>query len=182
MKFFKPIKYVLVLQIIGSIFSVFCFACAGFPNGYIANRCRDGSDIFTAAVGVGGGAKIRLGPINIGVPVSYSENERGLKGGTIIKSDNGSGDIWIIIGGLDNFISPDKARDKSHVVATLGPEGPALIGSGAVYTQIEVLLGLGCTLRFGFNPGELLDFILGLATIDIYEDDIFGKNNIEQRH
>jgi hypothetical protein len=34
-----------------------------------------------------------------------------------------------------------------------------------------MLLGLGGTLRLGFNPGELLDFILGWTAIDIYNDD-----------
>ncbi len=34
------------------------------------------------------------------------------------------------------------------------------------------MIGLGGTLRLGFNPGELLDFLLGWFTIDIYNDDI----------
>jgi hypothetical protein len=43
------------------------------------------------------------------------------------------------------------------------------------YTQLEVVAGLGLTLRVGFNPGELLDFILGWATIDIFNDDLEAK-------
>ncbi len=30
----------------------------------------------------------------------------------------------------------------------------------------------GLTLGLGFNPGELLDFILGWTTLDIFKDDI----------
>jgi hypothetical protein len=30
-------------------------------------------------------------------------------------------------------------------------------------------------VRCGFNPGELLDFILGWTTIDIFKDDIAGR-------
>ena len=40
------------------------------------------------------------------------------------------------------------------------------------YTQIEAVVGAGPSVRLGFNPGELLDFILGWTTIDIYKDDL----------
>lgn len=40
------------------------------------------------------------------------------------------------------------------------------------YTQLEVAAGLGYTVRLGFNPGELLDFLLGWTTIDIFGDDV----------
>ena len=43
------------------------------------------------------------------------------------------------------------------------------------YTQIEVVAALGPSIRLGFNPGELLDFILGWATVDIFSDDIECK-------
>lgn len=39
-------------------------------------------------------------------------------------------------------------------------------------TQIEVAVGLVGTLRLGFNPGELLDFLLGWTTVDIFNDDL----------
>jgi hypothetical protein len=42
-------------------------------------------------------------------------------------------------------------------------------------TQIELSAGLGITLRLGFNPGELLDFLLGWFGIDIFADDIEMK-------
>ncbi|XDD52085.1 hypothetical protein AB3N59_17905 [Leptospira sp. WS92.C1] len=38
--------------------------------------------------------------------------------------------------------------------------------------QIEVYLGIYVGLRFGINPAELLDFIVGLAGLDLLEDDI----------
>lgn len=40
------------------------------------------------------------------------------------------------------------------------------------YTQIEAYIGAGLGLRLGFNPGELLDFILGWTTNDIFNDDL----------
>jgi hypothetical protein len=39
-------------------------------------------------------------------------------------------------------------------------------------TEVEIAIGIGKTLRLGLNPGELLDFILGWTTIDIFGDDI----------
>lgn len=48
--------------------------------------------------------------------------------------------------------------------------------SAAKYlTQIEVAGGLLGTLRLGFNPGELLDFVLGWTTLDIFKDDLARK-------
>lgn len=39
------------------------------------------------------------------------------------------------------------------------------------FTQIEINAGLFFAVKIGFNPGELLDFLLGLFTVDIYGDD-----------
>ena len=39
-------------------------------------------------------------------------------------------------------------------------------------TQIEIAGGLGLTIRLGFNPGELIDFILGFTSMDLYGDDL----------
>ena len=113
------------------------------------------------------------------VPVCLSQNERGLRNGTFITNRNSSGEFWVLLFGLDNFMEGE-SRNKSSVVATLSPEGPTLRGSAALYTQMEVVVGLGGTLRLGFNPGELLDFILGWATIDIYNDDLEKQKKIEQ--
>jgi hypothetical protein len=39
------------------------------------------------------------------------------------------------------------------------------------YSQIEVVVGLGPSVRLGFNPGEFLDFLLGWFGVSIYGDD-----------
>jgi hypothetical protein len=39
------------------------------------------------------------------------------------------------------------------------------------YTQIDATVGLFGGIHIGFNIGELLDFVLGLLTVDIYGDD-----------
>ena len=42
----------------------------------------------------------------------------------------------------------------------------------AYYTQMELAIGVGLTLRVGFNPGELLDLLVGFASLDLYGDDL----------
>ncbi len=49
------------------------------------------------------------------------------------------------------------------------------------YTQLEVAGGLGYTARVGFNPGELLDFVLGWTGIDIFGDDVGLPPTEEER-
>jgi hypothetical protein len=80
--------------------------------------------------------------------------------------------MWLLFLGADWFWCKEDDRNKSATVATFGPDGAKLSGGPALYTQIDILLGLGGTVRLGFNPGELLDFILGWTTIDIYSDDV----------
>ena len=43
------------------------------------------------------------------------------------------------------------------------------------YTQAEVVLAVGGGMRLGANPGELVDFLLGFATVDIFDDDLAAK-------
>lgn len=38
--------------------------------------------------------------------------------------------------------------------------------------QIEVYLGIYAGLRIGFNPMELLDFLVGFTGLDLLEDDV----------
>ncbi len=42
----------------------------------------------------------------------------------------------------------------------------------SVYTQADISAGCCLGGRLGFNPGELVDFILGFSTLDIYRDDV----------
>jgi hypothetical protein len=49
------------------------------------------------------------------------------------------------------------------------------------FTQVELVVGMGLSVRLGVNPGELLDFALGCLGADIYGDDIerrreFGRS------
>lgn len=48
------------------------------------------------------------------------------------------------------------------------------------YTQIEVFVAFILGLRVGFNPGELLDFIVGWTTLDLCHDDVAEKEALEE--
>lgn len=48
-------------------------------------------------------------------------------------------------------------------------------------TQCDLVLGLGYSIRLGANPGELLDFLLGWAALDIYGDDRYPDGRIFKR-
>jgi len=70
---------------------------------------------------------------------------------------------------------PNRAR-WGHVLLADGSS------SGEPYprhylTDINVAVACGVGLRLGFNPGELLDFLLGWATVDIFADDIGIEEN-----
>jgi hypothetical protein len=45
----------------------------------------------------------------------------------------------------------------------------------AQWTQLEATVGLWWSMRVGVNPGEMLDFLLGWATLDLYGDDAESK-------
>ncbi|MCB1189566.1 MAG: hypothetical protein H7A23_21610 [Leptospiraceae bacterium] len=66
-----------------------------------------------------------------------------------------------------------KENSDPTLLAYLPPENPKPYGYTASYLfQIEFMLGIHYGTRIGFNIAELLDFLLGIATIDILDDDV----------
>jgi len=189
---------ILVIQIAGVAFSALCSGCA--TTGYMGDRMRDAGDIFTATVGKGAGIKARVGPVGTGIFIN--RDVAGLRGGTLfrIKDDTQFKpyDFTSIIPKL--YMVPifieDRLRLKGEseirhkdfeAIGIFIPlvswvDEPNNSSTKWAYnTQIEVAVGLGGTLRLGFNPGELVDFILGWTTIDIYSDDLkVKKQTMEQ--
>ena len=176
--------------------------CAS-TGGYFVDRGRDAADIFTATVGVGGGAKARVGPARVGA--FFSLDKAGLRGGDLLKGTEmkgapfdwfpGTVDIDGTIASVEAFrpIPDTLAARRGKQYFGQGLLGLSLSSWPAImdgpekdyawtaklwqqhlpyYTQIEVAAGLGGTVRLGFNPGELLDFLLGFVGIDIYSDDL----------
>jgi hypothetical protein len=58
---------------------------------------------------------------------------------------------------------------------------PALEENPAYWTQVEVEAGVIFAVHAGFNPGELLDFLLGWFGADIYGDDCGSADQREAR-
>jgi hypothetical protein len=154
-------------------------------RGYFADRSNDAKDIFTVTVGVGGGAKARVGPVHTGVIMSFGS--AGLRNGhfgqsigednfdvelLVVPVEEESGKWYFSQEGV-NF-GDERGKDYSRATSRV-PFVTTGIDSGVTphyWSQIEVAGGLGLTVRLGFNPGELLDFLLGWFGIDIYGDDI----------
>lgn len=166
------------LKLFLSVITILCYGCAG-TKSYLLDRGADAADIFTATAGLGVGAKVRAGFINAGLPLCWATDFYGLRGGEIINNasigtNNLNVDMWLLFLGAEIHSSKNNKdpRRKYYMDATFTPEGPRFGGGIQRFTQFDVLVGLGPSVRIGFNPGELLDFILGWSTIDIYEDDI----------
>jgi hypothetical protein len=167
-------------------------------SGYLIDRGRDAADIFTVAFGVGAGAKARVGPITAGMFVN--SDVAGLRGGeafaltedfartpyeatVILPVPPIFWEDYVPLFVTDEFRASAQqgSRHKSYHGTSYVPlvawvDDPSNASTRWAYnTQIEVAGGLGLTVRLGFNPLELLDFIIGWTTLDILDDDIGVK-------
>ena len=165
---------------------------------YFTDRGRDAADILTVTIGAGAGAKARIGPIQVGALYAY--DAFGLRGGRVAwwwrdRADSEVVDIDYLILPLDGFgyeafdhealRAPARHKDfltdkmlpfLSLPLATDGFDEWDLSRKGFhYYTQLEVVVAIGPSIRLGLNPGELLDFLLGWTTLDFYKDDVALK-------
>ena len=81
------------------------------------------------------------------------------------------GKDWTAVGGWDTSgaVGDTWAAWLPFLMAPEDDKGDAIIHP--FYTGIEVCGGPIATVRFGANPGELLDFFLGWFGVDIFADD-----------
>lgn len=154
---------------------------------YLQQRKRDAADIFTLTAGLGVGGKARFGPIQTGLV--YQKDAVGLRSGASFAS----GPSWKMganeVGGWDlqavyfggempnqGELVSERGKDFdvwNMFVPTGWWETDTMAKVPCHYlTQIEVNGGAGLGLRLGVNPGELLDFVLGWATLDLFKDDV----------
>lgn len=164
----------------------------GCTSTYWADRGRDAADIFTVTGGLGLGAKARVGPVATGL--SLIADGIGVRGGVGCgERDTFWPDIMLVCNGVESLAileDMDCRRGKSFFARTkwfwgflhkgfreegcsfgAPPVGFYYDTKWPYYTQIEAVVALGPSVRLGFNPGELLDFILGFTTLDIAGDD-----------
>jgi hypothetical protein len=162
---------------------------------YWSDRGRDAADILSFQVGTGAGTKVRVGPFQAGL---LSENGiAGLRGGALVGpsqyragSDEGPSkwdDVLVLVGwerfeGGPTSIERGKAFKGRQIVLSVpfnlasdqDYEGktPVPYNPWPYLAQVEAVGGAFLTFRVGANPGELLDFILGWTTLDIFGDDL----------
>lgn len=165
----SPMRYASLLLL------VLTTGCATSP--YLTDRARDAADIFTVSAGYGVGAKARVSCLNLGL--LFDTEPVGLRGGGLYRQQNGDevADFAALLFYGDSFVvtGPQADRNKTFVApyfAFIPFFMAAPKPSDAYYWQIEAVAALGPAVRLGFNPGELLDFLLGWTTLDIFDDDI----------
>ena len=168
-----------------AVSAVGCISYAGYDReqagvgrsatgAYFRNRAMDARDVFTitAMAGAVNGVKAQVGPIGVGLFIASSKvfaAEYGLLQGEpgLHPSTN---DTTIILGPIGRYrleAKDTRAQDrKKHINSRY--KYPA-----SAYTRLGVAAGACVGLCLEFNPGELLDFLLGLVGIDIFEDDVY---------
>lgn len=78
-------------------------------------------------------------------------------------------------------LAPFGTEKAAHRARSLARDEDVDWAPPAYFTQLEVSLGLYGGVRLGINPGELLDLLLGLFTIDLYSDDEPYADPIERQ-
>ena len=165
--------------ILAAVVAATVSGCAS-TGGYLADRGRDAADIFTVAAGVGLGAKARIGPVGTGLLVQT--DMIGLRDGYFFTSSPSEKsmyyDVLLIYRAEDNAHNYNNNR-KDNLKRKMNfpfiyEDLPAHLPACHWY-QIEAVAALGPSVRLGFNPGELVDFLLGFATVDIFNDDLAAK-------
>ena len=179
-----------------------CLVLSGCATGsYLTDRGNDLADVMAVTIGKGFGASVHAGPAHVGL--FGGADCVGLRGGTFrAKWQQESSFGWAglfdpliafpggdgISTGYEWFRAPfdvskiSEQRGKLYEVEGIAPflmvpkrEPSSNSNPAYYYTQLEASLGLGLTIRLGFNPGELVDFLFGWFGVDIYSDDLQGK-------
>lgn len=172
----------------------FALGVTGCTTPYMRDRGNDAADIITLSVGTGAGAKARIGPVQAGLV--YQRDTVGLRNGSLFArrpslstlddrgiSDEHGMDLNLLICGVEVSNTGDVIVERGKEFNTINLIVPVSIADPAssrlkphYFFQIEALIGLGPTLRLGVNLGELVDFILGWTTVDIFNDDFESRH------
>jgi hypothetical protein len=176
----------------------------GCATPYMIDRARDAKDIVTVSFGVGIGAKARVGPVQL--PMIIALEGAGLRSGEFFPKDDSSLRFprvgfetaqlipismrpmgSEVLSGIEDFNPGGHARERlkdieamDFVIITFDrncfSEKPI---RWSYFTQIEACVAAGPGIRLGFNPGELLDFVLGWFGIDMFNDDLEARRQKE---
>ncbi len=178
---------------------------SGCSTTNAVDRKRDAADIFTFTVGHGFGAKAQLGPVAVS-PLLLQNDSSGLRGGAVFDDIKGPPDI--VDGGIlevgflgfagegfgihyqnwdDETLSVMKQRGKVYMwdednylpFLELPQQIDGTQYPSYTYSQVDVVVALGFSVRVGFNLGEFLDWALGYLNIDIFNDDLEQRKAIK---
>lgn len=160
---------------------------------YFSHRRQDALDVITIGAGIGSfGAKARIGPLQTGILTDLSWFPV-IRGGELFPDlrQPGSGvpydrDLQALIVGME-ISESGKSRGKGFEAGALlskdvwgkvkkYPVVPfvhlPINSCPSYFSDVQIVAGLVFSIRLGVNPGELLDFLLGWTTLDIYNDDL----------
>jgi hypothetical protein len=168
---------------------------AGCANSaYLRNRKQDALDVPSVAVGAGAGAKVRVGYLQLGL--LYNQDLAGLRMGRFFthrlessashpKMEDQTISVFFLVPlvfhGCERFHLPPGPANAPGKEGTRPSYYEAanffflLIPNPSIKTwwwQVEIVAGLGGTVRLGFNAAELADFLLGWAGVEILHDDV----------
>jgi len=167
-------------------------------KAYLVDRGRDAADIFTLTVGLGAGARARIGPLHAGLAAVFDLG--GLRGGRVVDYAEPSGHakenamtVETTVSSYETFGAyppilgePDRFKEfearglpfVSYVEPPRYDENGPLVHP--YYTQVELVVALVAGVRLGANPGEMLDFLFGWVGVDIFKDDAEMKRAREE--
>lgn len=166
---------------------------SGCAGRYWDSRGRDAKDVLTCAVGLGLGARARVGPLQ--VPLIVQSDYAGLRCGEWFASPMRD-DFWtyvskaghvvdqplpVYVSDYDTLYSGYEEFDPGGE-AVLRHKAESTVGMGlatrvldrknwAYYFNVEAVGGAVVSLRVGVNPAELVDCVLGFTGLDVMGDD-----------
>ncbi len=170
---------------LGGLAWIACLLVVGCSSVGLSNRMRDLADVATLSCGYGLGARARVGPLGTGL--FANRDLGGLRGGDArLWGGNPNGsfltDVDLLLYRMEVFPAPGDAverRGKDFMAIGLGPWTRTFVlpfgrdrPPPTLYTQIEVAVGCGPSVRLGLNPGEMVDFLLGFLGLDLVGDDL----------
>ncbi len=181
-----------------------CLLSSGCASTYWGNRGRDAKDVLTCAFGLGLGVKARVGPLQ--APLLVQSDYTGLRCGEFFVSPMRD-DFWTYVSEAGHVVDqpfPSYVREYGTLYSgyeIFDPGGFAELrhkrvssqGMGVFatidddprndgfYSQVECTAGLIFSVKLGINPGELADFLLGFAGIDLFADDLKTEGEVWAR-
>ena len=156
---------------------------------YYRNRVMDLRDIVTLSftIGLQAGATVQIGPAALGAAFVPGGGGHGSLASEYGWRHGEFGDVYTTLfvpgfsldeqSGTVDGRSDLRGKDTNLTSHEASQDGlPANLRRPHNYTRLGFYLGFIGGLTFEVNPGEFLDFVLGLFTIDIYSDDIYKRD------